>query len=146
MSRTTRAATAYSAARVVLGAALCAAPARLGRLWLGPVVTDNRAARVAVRSMGARDALFGLGALLGMRKDAPVRGWLEAAAAADAIDAFSTLAAGNGLPVTGRVLVPAFALAGAATGAWLAGRAGDGTTMAGAGIPGAGSIPAGATT
>ena len=108
-------------ARVALGLALFAAPRRLGRLWLGGA-TDHPATRVAVRSMGARDAVIGAGALIALRRQAPVRGWLEAGAAADAADALASVMAGSQLPMMGRVAVPAFALGGMAAGAFLARR------------------------
>lgn len=113
--------TALAGGRVALGAALALAPRRLGRVWLGSAV-DDRATRVAVRSMGARDAVIGAGALMAARRGAPVRGWLEAGAAADGADLLASLLGGSRLPLGGRVAVPVFAAAGMAAGAVLARR------------------------
>lgn len=110
-----------AAARIGIGVALAVAPRRLGRVWLGDVV-DQAGARVALRSMAARDAVLGTGALLALRRGRPVRAWLEAGAAADAADLVATLLAGSRLPMTGRVGVPAFAVAGVAAGVVLARR------------------------
>lgn len=123
--RTTDTKTAIAALaglRALLGAALLVAPGRVGRPWFGESVTGNRAARAALRSLGARDALLGVGALLALREDAPVRGWLEAGAAADASDLLASLAGGGALPLTGRRLVPVMSASAAALGGWLARR------------------------
>jgi hypothetical protein len=45
------------------------------------------------RMAGARDLTLGLGTLLAIDKGAPVRGWLEGAALADAVDCLSALVA-----------------------------------------------------
>ena len=112
---------ALAAGRAAIGLALVLAPRRLGRLWLGEAV-EQAGTRVALRSMGARDAVLGAGALMALRRGRPVRGWIEAGAAADAADLAATLAAGSRLPVSGRVGVPAFAVAGVAAGVVLARR------------------------
>ena len=112
---------ALAAGRIAIGAALALAPRRLGRLWLGDAV-QHPGARVALRSMAARDAVLGTGALLALKRGRPVRGWLEAGAAADAADLVATLVAGSRLPASGRVGVPAFAVAGVAAGVVLARR------------------------
>ena len=43
-------------------------------------------APVVVRMVGARDVALGLGAVIAIDRGAPVRGWLEGAALADACD------------------------------------------------------------
>ncbi|HZU73420.1 MAG TPA: hypothetical protein VE990_11690 [Acidimicrobiales bacterium] len=111
-----------AAARLGLGVAMLVAPRRLGRLWLGPGVDDPRT-RLVLRSMAARDAIVGAGALVAWRRRAPLRGWIEAGAAADAADLVATLVAARSLPPTGRYGVSAFAAAGAVGGAALARRA-----------------------
>lgn len=110
-----------AAGRVAIGLALAVAPRRLGRLWLGDAV-EQAGTRVVLRSMAARDAVLGAGALLALRRGRPVRGWIEAGVAADAADLLATLVAGSRLPTTGRVGVPAFAVAGVAAGVLLARR------------------------
>jgi hypothetical protein len=52
--------------------------------------------------MGARDLALGLGAILAMRHDAPVRGWVEAGGLADAGDLAATLLAWRSLPRASR--------------------------------------------
>ena len=116
---------ALSAARVAMGAALALAPGLAGRAWLGAAAAEP-ATKVALRSMGARDAIIGAGALLARRRGRPVRGWLEAGAASDLADLIGTLLAGDRLALPGRVLVPLFAAAGAATSGWLASAGGSG--------------------
>jgi len=110
-----------AAGRIAIGLALAVAPRRLGRLWLGDAV-EAAGTRVVLRSMAARDAVLGLGALLALRRGRPVRGWLEAGAAADAADLVATVLAGSRLPVSGRVGVPVFAVGGVAAGVVLARR------------------------
>ncbi|HZT68009.1 MAG TPA: hypothetical protein VFA11_19655 [Acidimicrobiales bacterium] len=113
---------ALAAARVVLGAGLLLFPG-LARPWLGDSAGD-RATRVVVRSFAARDAIIGAGALIALRRQRPVRGWVEAGAAADGADAVASLLAWGRLPTSGR-LVPLFAAAGAAAGGWLASACSD---------------------
>ncbi len=75
-------------------------------------------------ALGARDVALGLGVLLAMKNDAPVRGWLEGAALADTVDFAATLAAGSGIPRGPRLGI--LALAGAsAVGCALTARAID---------------------
>jgi hypothetical protein len=52
---------------------------------------------------------LGLGVLLAMKNDAPVRGWLEGAALADAVDFATTAAAGSGIPKVSRLGIMALA-------------------------------------
>ena len=105
---------AIAAGRVGLGTGLAIAPQRFTRLWLGP---DSRraATQVASRSLGARDAILGAGALLA--DEGQLRAWVAAAVVADTADLVATVAAGRSVPIAGRVIVGAFALGGAALGA-----------------------------
>ncbi|HLM10082.1 MAG TPA: hypothetical protein VK307_10245 [Thermoleophilaceae bacterium] len=68
-----------------------------GRLWLGPEARQP-GARLAMRALGGRDIALGLGAVIALDRGSPVRGWLEAAAFADAVDAVATLLAGDSIP------------------------------------------------
>jgi hypothetical protein len=81
--------------------------------WLG---RDARRAgtHVAARGLGARDIGLGAGALLAGRDALPV--WLAAAVLGDAADLAATVAAGDRLPLSGRVLVAALAAGGAGLG------------------------------
>jgi hypothetical protein len=103
-----------AAGRVGFGVALMLSPERLTTAWLG-----NDAARigtrVVTRGLGARDLALGTGALTASLAD--LQRWVAAGIIADAADLVATVAAGNSLPVTGRVLVGTVASAGAALGA-----------------------------
>ncbi len=85
---------ALGLARVALGAALFVAPATAGRAWVGRRralgAEDAVLSQLAVRGLGARDVVIGVGILAALGRDGAVRGWLEAGAAADAADALGT--------------------------------------------------------
>lgn len=87
--------------RAVLGVVAFAAPTLPARLWVG-AWADGDTVRVLGRALGARDLALGLGALLALRRDAPVRGWVEAGALADAGDLVATLISFRRLPRLGR--------------------------------------------
>lgn len=89
--------------RIVLGAATFLAPTRIARGWTGDVA-DEPVARLALRGLGARDVAIGVGILSSMARGAPVRGWLEASAMADAADAFATVVTWRELPGFRRLL------------------------------------------
>lgn len=80
---------AYSWGRVGIGAAALLAPGIVGRL-MG--LDLDRGAQVAMRAFGSRDAVVGLGQVLGERHGT-ARGWYEAAAAVDVLDAVVLAAA-----------------------------------------------------
>ncbi len=103
-----------AAGRIGFGAALILAPQRVSARWVGP---DARHAGVHVlaRGLGARDLALGAGALVVPK--AQLRPWVTAAIVADTADLVATLAAGNSLPLTGRMLVGALAAGGAGLGA-----------------------------
>ncbi|HEX2028196.1 MAG TPA: hypothetical protein VHF25_09385 [Nitriliruptorales bacterium] len=106
-----------------LGAGFVAAPALVGRVWLGEEVRHT-GVQVALRGLGARDLALGLGILMAHRRGAPVRGWLEATALAAAADAATTLLAWHRLPWGGRLAGTLPSAASAAVTASLAWRAG----------------------
>src|SRR5438105_1135884 len=60
--------TAVLGTRVAYGLALIAAPRRLALRWLGPAAQDAPL-QVALRGLGAREALLHGGALLALRSD-----------------------------------------------------------------------------
>jgi hypothetical protein len=111
-NQTQTAARILATGRIVIGAALFATPDLAAR-WIGE---DARTAgaRVAVRSMGARDAALGAGTLASVRDPAQLRLWLIASSACDAADFVATLA---GPPSPARSLILGFAAAGAVAGA-----------------------------
>ncbi len=108
-----RLALANGAARCALGVAAFAAPALPLAPWVGDARTTP-AARLLARALGARDVALGAGVLIAVRRNAPVRGWLEASALADAADALITLGAFASLPRGGRWAVLGAATAGVA--------------------------------
>ncbi|MFP5297649.1 MAG: hypothetical protein ACLGHL_01520 [Actinomycetota bacterium] len=100
--------------RIVIGAGAFMAPRRFGRAWTGGPAEET-ASVMAVRGLGARDVALGLGTLLALEGDGPVRGWLEAQALADASDTVSTLANFGDIPGIRRFVM----LATAATACYL---------------------------
>jgi hypothetical protein len=87
------AARGIAAARIAIGVGATLAPALVTRLQFG---TDTPAQRVTVRMLGARDLALGIGALLAARHgSAGLRGWVEAGALADGVDALAFLGAGR---------------------------------------------------
>ena len=70
-------------------------------------------------TLGARDLALGIGVILALRHDAPVRGWVEGSGLADAGDTLATLLAFGKLPKGGRWLV-LLSAGGAAAAARLA--------------------------
>jgi len=101
--------------RVALGLGALAAPDVAARPWVGD---EGPAAprRTLARALGGRDVALGLGALLAARRGAPVRGWVEAGALADAGDVVATLASFPRLPRYGRFVVLAGAAGAVAAG------------------------------
>ncbi len=103
-----------AAGRVGFGVALILAPRRVTAQWLGRDA-QRAGTQVISRGLGARDLVLGAGALV--VPEAQLRPWVMAAIVADAADLVATVAAGDSLPLTGRVLVGAVASAGAVLGA-----------------------------
>jgi hypothetical protein len=103
-----------AAGRIGFGLALVAAPERVTGPWLGKDA-GRVGTQVVTRGLGARDLALGVGGLIA--PTAQLRPWVAAAIAADAADLVGTLAAGDALPVTGRVLVGVVASAGVVLGA-----------------------------
>ena len=83
--------------RMAIGAALIVAPRLAGPMWIGGEA-DSRAVKVLARGLGARDLALGLGTAVALDRGKPVRGWLEGAALADAVDHVATLVAGDSIP------------------------------------------------
>ena len=109
--------------RVAIGTALVLAPGLAGRMWIGDDAA-RRAVKVFTRALGVRDLAIGLGVLLALDRDAPVRGWLEAGTLSDAVDVAATLLAGRAIPADARNAAVLVAGGSALTGAALARRLG----------------------
>ncbi len=78
---------AVAIGRIVLGASFVVAPGVALRAWPGHDLATGPVARLLARSVGVRDIALGLGTLMAVQHDTPVRGWLEATMLADAGDA-----------------------------------------------------------
>lgn len=79
--------------RIAIGAALVALPDATARRWLGGAGEGDPGRQVAIRGLGARDVVLGVGTLVALRDGGDVRSaarWLEAGVVADLADAAST--------------------------------------------------------
>jgi len=101
--------------RIAIGAVALLAPAVPLRPWFGRDFAGDPRAKLLGRSLGARDLALGVGVILALRHEAPVRGWVEGAGVADAGDCLATLLAFGKLPKAGRWLVLLSAAGAAAT-------------------------------
>lgn len=106
-----------ASARVALGVTAMVAPTLPATPWVG-AHARLPAVKLLARALGARDLALGLGLVLALRHDGPVRGWVEGGGLADAGDALTTLLSFRSLPRAGRWAVLA-ASAGAAAAARL---------------------------
>lgn len=88
---------ALGAGRIAVGVALVAVPALATRQWLGETDEDDTGRAIAVRGLGARDIVLGVGTLVALRPGADRREaarWIEAGVVADLADAAATIVAG----------------------------------------------------
>ena len=99
---------------MAIGAALVVAPRLAGPMWIGDDA-NSRSVKVLARAFGARDLALGLGTAVALDGGKPVRGWLEGAALADAVDLVATFAAGDSIPRCARRAVMLIAAASLAT-------------------------------
>jgi len=76
--------------------------------------------RLFARMVGARDLGLGLGLLIALNRGAPVRGWLEASALVDGIDATACVLARDQIRTSVFPGAVGLAAAGALLSAWLA--------------------------
>jgi hypothetical protein len=105
--------------RIAIGAVSLLAPGFVGRTMIGRAGSEG-GTRLFARMLGARDLGLGLGVLVALDRDAPVRGWLEASATVDGIDAAACLLARRHIRTSVFPGVVGLAAAGALLGAWLA--------------------------
>lgn len=103
--------------RLVIGAALLAAPRKVvGPAWVG-AEAERPATGVMLRAVGARDMALAIGTLATLKQGGSLTPWIVGGALADGADFVSTLAAGQALPPQARAGVGA--VAGGAFGAQL---------------------------
>ena len=105
--------------RIAFGVVSLLAPGLVARTMTGGDESEG-GTRLFVRMVGARDLGVGLGLQVALDRDAPTRGWLEASAVIDGIDAAACLLARHHLRPG--VFPGTLGLAGAGTllSAWLA--------------------------
>ncbi|MGH9189468.1 MAG: hypothetical protein ACRD0Q_05490 [Acidimicrobiales bacterium] len=107
--------------RIGLGSVFGLAPGLGLRAWPGGGAGDDVVARLLSRSVGGRDLAIGIGTLMALRHDGPVRGWLEAGIVADAADAVAIVAAFGHLPRMRSLVMLSLAAGAAVAGRLLVG-------------------------
>jgi len=105
--------------RIAFGVVSFLAPGLVVRTMTGPGRSEG-GTRLFVRMVGARDLGVGLGLQVALDRDAPTRGWLEASAVVDAIDAAACLLARPHLRPSVFPGTLGLAATGALLSAWLA--------------------------
>jgi hypothetical protein len=105
--------------RIAFGVVSLIAPGLVARTMTGEAGAEG-GTRLFVRMVGARDLGVGLGLQLALHRDAPTRGWLEASAVVDGIDAAACLLARHHLRPGVFPGTLGLAAAGALLSAWLA--------------------------
>jgi hypothetical protein len=105
--------------RIAIGVVSLLAPKLVGRTITGPDGAKG-GTRLFVRMVGARDLGLGLGLLVALDRGAPVRGWLEASAVVDGLDAAACLLARHHIRASVLPGAGGLAAAGALLSAWLA--------------------------
>lgn len=105
--------------RIAIGVVSLLAPAFVGSTMTGRDGSGGGTI-LFVRMLGARDLGIGLGVLMALERGAPVRGWLEASALVDGIDAGACLFARDHIRTSMLPGVVGLAAAGALLSAWLA--------------------------
>lgn len=115
-----RGAVAVAVGRVAIGLSALARPSVPSRPWVG-AASDDLAARVFGRALGARDIALGLGAMTALRRTVADAGsastWVAAGALSDALDVVASVSSWRELPRTGRWLIVLSAGASALVGA-----------------------------
>jgi hypothetical protein len=105
--------------RIAIGVVSLLAPGFVGRTMSGGDGSQG-ATRLFARMVGARDLGLGLGLLIALDRGAPVRGWLEASAVVDGIDATACLLARDHIRRSVFPGAVGLAAGGALLSAWLA--------------------------
>jgi hypothetical protein len=115
------AALAIGRARMAFGVAALAGPGYAARVMFGRG-GDSAGTRLFARMLGGRDLALGLGVVIAIDHGAPVRGWLEAGALADAVDCLGALLARDELSPQTALGTVAIGGGAAVAGLWLSRR------------------------
>jgi hypothetical protein len=107
--------------RIAIGVVSLLAPGLVGRAMMGPEGASD-GMRLLLRVVGARDLALGIGVLVALDRDAPVRGWLQASAVVDGLDAAGSLLARHHLRPSVFPAAAGAATGGAVLSGWLAGQ------------------------
>ena len=105
--------------RIAFGVVSLLAPGLVARTMTGDDGSEG-GKRLFVRMIGARDLGVGLGLQVALDRDTPTRGWLEASAVVDGIDAAACLLARHHLRPRVFPGTVGLAATGALLSAWLA--------------------------
>jgi hypothetical protein len=105
--------------RIAIGVVSLLAPALVGRTITGRDGSEG-GTRLFIRMVGARDLGLGLGVVVALDRNAPVRGWLEASAVVDGLDAAACVLARHHIRASVLPGAVGLAAAGALLSAWLA--------------------------
>jgi hypothetical protein len=106
-------------ARIAIGVVSLLAPDLVGRTMTRRDGSEA-GTRLFARMVGARDLGLGVGLLVALDRGTPVRGWLEASAVVDGIDAVACLLARHHIRTSVLPGAVGLAAAGALLSAWLA--------------------------
>ena len=107
--------------RIAIGVVSLLAPGVVGRAMMRRG-RDSGGTRLLLRVVGARDLALGVGVLVALDRDAPVRGWLRASAVVDGLDAAGSVLARRHLRPTVFPAAAGAATSGALVSGWLAGQ------------------------
>jgi hypothetical protein len=110
--------------RIAIGAAAFLLPSATTRAWIG-ARAESYPTNMILRGLAGRDIAIGVGILTALETGAPVRGWLEASALADAADAVGTITSWRSLPGLRRIAALAIEVGAAALGLQLADSLGE---------------------
>ncbi len=113
-------AVALARGRIAFGVVSFLAPGLVAQTMTGG---SDGGTRLFVRMIGARDLGVGIGLRLALDRDAPTRGWLEASAVVDGIDAAACVLARRHLRPGVFPGTLGLAATGALLSAWLASQA-----------------------
>lgn len=101
--------------RIAVGSGLVLAPRLFGGTWFGAAATQP-ATQVAIRALGIRDLVLGVGTYRALDQGTDVATWVSLGVACDAVDAVATAAGARDLPRLGALATIAVASSATAIG------------------------------